>query len=324
MSEAIDVVASSGFLGEVLGSLNAVFASSWVFFVAAVLLVVLLSRSKKRDGFQNDPMRYTMTTPKVLCKDVMHPYGISEMQGKRPYMEDRHIVHGHRKSNQLFSFYGVFDGHGGSFCSQYCLEHMCDNVIQQKAFAEGDMVKAITDGFLLTDKHYLEKANALRRDDGTTAVLVVIPENDPHIYVGNAGDSRAILVKSGGKVTPLSFDHKPNRPDERKRIQNLGGEVIFWGVWRVQGVLAVSRALGDRMLKQFVTAAPEVTRYPTTDDDQFLLIASDGVWDTVTNEDAARIVDQAPDIQVRFERLSNLMRYCVSSDFLEFIAVGFL
>ena len=55
------------------------------------------------------------------------------------------------------------------------------------------------------------------------------------------GDSRAILIQTNGKSIPLSTDQKPNREDEKKRIQSLGGSVIFWGVWRVEGILAVSR-----------------------------------------------------------------------------------
>lgn len=59
------------------------------------------------------------------------------------------------------------------------------------------------------------------------------------IYI--AGDSRCIIVQRGGKMRPMSVDHKPNREDEERRIVQLGGKVIHWGRWRVQGVLAVSR-----------------------------------------------------------------------------------
>lgn len=71
------------------------------------------------------------------------------------------------------------------------------------------------------------------------------------------GDSRAVLSK-GGKAVALSVDHKPNRLDERRRIENAGGVVVWAGTWRVGGVLAVSRAFGDRMLKQYVVAQPDI------------------------------------------------------------------
>lgn len=117
------------------------------------------------------------------------------------------------------------------------------------------------------------------------------------LYVAHAGDSRAILVHSSGSVTPLTSDHKPNRPDERKRVQDLGGSVVFWGVWRVEGILAVSRAIGDRMLKPFVVAEPEVKEHVRTSADWFLVVASDGVWDTISNDDAAEIAMKHDDVQ---------------------------
>jgi len=159
-------------------------------------------------------------------------------------------------------------------------------------------VAALTQGFLLTDKQYLSRANQLGYDDGSTAVLLMM--NKGHIFVGNVGDSRAVLVKADSKAIPLSFDHKPNRPDEKKRITDLGGQVIFWGVWRVEGILAVSRAIGDRQLKTrapLVTAAPEVTQYSRGPSDRFIVLGSDGVWDHISNEDAAKMALAAPDVQ---------------------------
>ena len=58
-----------------------------------------------------------------------------------------------------------------------------------------------------------------------------------------AGDSRGIIVQRGGRARHMSVDHKPNRDDEEARIKKLGGKVVFWGRWRVMGVLAVSRSV---------------------------------------------------------------------------------
>lgn len=124
-----------------------------------------------------------------------------------------------------------------------------------------------------------------------------------NLYVAHAGDSRAILVKAEGKVTALTSDHKPNRPDERKRIQELGGSVVFWGVWRVEGILAVSRAIGDRMLKPLVVAEPEVKEFTRSSDDHFLVVASDGLWDTITNDDAAQLALRHDDPQAAAKHL---------------------
>lgn len=142
---------------------------------------------------------------------------------------------------------------------------------------------------------YLKIANRRNAEDGTTAVTVLV--RGDNIYVAHAGDSRAILVHSEGKVTALTADHKPNRPDERKRIRDLGGSVVFWGVWRVEGILAVSRAIGDRMLKPFVVAEPEIKEVTRSSDDHFIVVASDGLWDTITNEDAAQMAMRFDDPQ---------------------------
>lgn len=78
--------------------------------------------------------------------------------------------------------------------------------------------------------------------------------------------------------------------DETKRINDLGGRVIHWGRWRVEGVLAVSRAIGDARLKPYVTAEPDIVEHDVTDDDMFLVVASDGVWDTMSSDLVAKFV----------------------------------
>lgn len=107
------------------------------------------------------------------------------------------------------------------------------------------------------------------------------------------GDSRAILIQKNGKSLPLSSDHKPNRVDERRRIDELGGSVVFWGVWRVEGILAVSRAIGDRLLKRYVISEPEIQSWNRAEQDHFIVLASDGVWDVLSNEEVGRLVIQS-------------------------------
>lgn len=91
---------------------------------------------------------------------------------------------------------------------------------------------------------------------GSTAVVAVV--TDRYIIVANVGDSRAVLCH-GGIAIPLSFDHKPDRPDERARIEASGGRVIYLNGARVEGILAMSRALGDKYLKEVITSEPEIT-----------------------------------------------------------------
>jgi serine/threonine protein phosphatase PrpC len=125
--------------------------------------------------------------------------------------------------------------------------------------------------------------------DGTTACAVSIV-GGRRVVCANAGDSRAIVVRRDGSIVRLSRDHKPGIPDETRRISELGGRVIYWGRWRVEGLLAVSRSIGDASLKPYITAEPEICEYDIGRDDWFLILSSDGVWDVMDNEEAAHVV----------------------------------
>ncbi len=103
----------------------------------------------------------------------------------------------------------------------------------------------------------------------------------------------------------MSEDHKPNRPDERQRIESAGGVVVWAGTWRVGGVLAVSRAFGDRMLKKYVVAIPDIKEEALAVHDEFIIMASDGLWDVFENQEA---VDFVRDVKVSpsFSQLCHL------------------
>ena len=104
------------------------------------------------------------------------------------------------------------------------------------------------------------------------------------------GDSRCILVKNNGEIKEMSYDHKPNSESERHRITQNGGRVVFFGTWRVEGILAVSRSFGDRLLKRWIIPDCDIIKHKINiNKDLFLILATDGVWDTVSNIDAAKI-----------------------------------
>lgn len=119
---------------------------------------------------------------------------------------------------------------------------------------------------------------------------------DEKLYVAHVGDSRAVLGVKGG-VEELTSDHKPNRTDERERIERVGGTVIHAGTWRVGGVLAVSRSFGNRMLKQFIVAQPEIRLEDLHESTNCLIVASDGLWDVFTNEEAVSLAMKEKDAE---------------------------
>eukprot|EP00300_Choanocystis_sp_HF-7_P014220 c18610_g1_i2.p2 GENE.c18610_g1_i2~~c18610_g1_i2.p2 ORF type:complete len:466 (+),score=123.67 c18610_g1_i2:54-1451(+) len=136
-------------------------------------------------------------------------------------------------------------------------------------------------------------------ESGCTAIAALIttnPSGTRSIVVANAGDSRAVLCR-GGKAVDLSTDHSPNLPEERARIKGAGGVVTADG--RIQGSLNVARALGDFQFKQntslpaerqMVTALPEIQVVELLPEDEFVLIACDGIWNVKTSQQAVDFI----------------------------------
>ncbi|KAM0847293.1 hypothetical protein ACQ4PT_055112 [Festuca glaucescens] len=202
-------------------------------------------------------------------------------------------------------FYGVFDGHGCSHVADACRDRMHELLASdlptttstapsswaaamERSFARMDAEVTTAGGGRAAAASPSCRCESTKCDHvGSTAVVAVV--DDHRVVVANCGDSRAVLCRDGGKPVPLSSDHKPDRPDELARIEAAGGRVIFWEGARVLGVLAMSRAIGDGYLKPFVTAIPEVTVTERTDGDECLILASDGLWDVVSNETACEV-----------------------------------
>lgn len=117
---------------------------------------------------------------------------------------------------------------------------------------------------------------------GSTAVVAIIRHEAPNnvLYVGNVGDTRATLSKNG-TAERLSVDHKATDPQEIARVKSVGGSIMDN---RVAGGLAITRAMGDHAYKNFgVSCSPYVVRHVLRPFDKYLILASDGVWDTISD-----------------------------------------
>ncbi|EPS31816.1 hypothetical protein PDE_06774 [Penicillium oxalicum 114-2] len=258
-------------------------------------------------------------------------YGVSAMQGWRISMEDAHaaILDLHAKYNgpsdqeptdpaQRLAFFGVYDGHGGDKVALFTGENLHKIVSKQESFLKGDIEQALKDGFLATDRAILEDPKYEEEVSGCTASTAIISKHK--IWVANAGDSRSVLgVK--GRAKPLSFDHKPQNEGEKARINAAGGFVDFG---RVNGNLALSRAIGDFEFKkspelspeqQIVTAFPDVTVHEVTDDDEFLVIACDGIWDCQSSQAVVEFVRRGIAAKQDLYRIcENMMDNCLASN----------
>lgn len=154
--------------------------------------------------------------------------------------------------------------------------------------------KLMNDEILKCDKKLLKAAKQANAIGGTTLLLSILDNGS--FWVANVGDSRGVYSTETGQAVPLSFDHKPCQLKEKRRIQEAGGFVSLNGVWRVQGVLATSRALGDFPLKEkkVVVADPDILSFNINDHKmEFAVLASDGLWDTHSNEEVIDILRQS-------------------------------
>jgi len=216
--------------------------------------------------------------------------------------------------------FGVYDGHGGVRAAEYVKQHLFSNLIKHPKFIT-DTKAAIAETYNHTDSEFLKADSSQTRDAGSTASTAIIVGD--RLLVANVGDSRAVISK-GGQAIAVSRDHKPDQSDERQRIEDAGGFVMWAGTWRVGGVLAVSRAFGDKLLKQYVVADPEIKEEVVDSSLEFLILASDGLWDVVTNEEAVAMVKPIQDPQEAADKLLQEASKRGSSDNITVVIVRFL
>ncbi|KAL2317189.1 hypothetical protein Fmac_031065 [Flemingia macrophylla] len=231
-------------------------------------------------------------------------YGVTSVCGRRRDMEDAVSVHPSfsARDEKRFHFFAVFDGHGCSHVATMCKERLHEIVKEEVEKAEEDL-----DWEIMMKKCFGRMDEEVQRWSkskeaptcrcelqtphcdavGSTAVVAVVTPDK--IVVANCGDSRAVLCRNNVAV-PLSDDHKPDRADELVRIEAAGGRVIYWDGPRVLGVLAMSRAIGDNYLKPYVISEPEVTVTERSEGDECLILGSDGLFDTVQNDTACKVV----------------------------------
>jgi len=119
------------------------------------------------------------------------------------------------------------------------------------------------------------------------------------LYIANAGDARGVLFRKG-RALRLTYDHKGTDKQEAKRITDSGGFILSG---RVNGVLAVTRSLGDSSMKEFVVGAPYTTETELTEDDEILILACDGIWDVLDDQAACELVRAIPDPQLAAKTL---------------------
>ncbi|KAJ6915085.1 protein phosphatase 2C 22 isoform X1 [Populus alba x Populus x berolinensis] len=187
------------------------------------------------------------------------------------------------------AFYGVFDGHGGKHASDFACYHLPRFIAEDEDFPV-EVESVIASAFLQTDSAFAEACSLdAALASGTTALAALVVGR--LLVVANAGDCRAVLCRRGNAID-MSNDHKPACSKERKRIEASGG-YVYDGY--LNGLLNVARALGDWHMEGLkgsgsdggpLSAEPELMTRQLTEEDEFIIIGCDGIWDVFRSQNA--------------------------------------
>ena len=184
---------------------------------------------------------------------------------------------------------GVFDGHAGVEAAEWC-RHQLLPTLRLSPHYGCDMRRAVESVFHDVHDRFVRRAAALRVDAGTTATVAVV--RDGMLHIGAAGDSTAVLSRAGVAI-PLTHDHRPDCEAERKQVIARGGCFVeIMGISRVEGRLAVTRSIGDAPLADKITCHPDYSATQLQAEDEFFIVASDGLWDVVGHQEAVQFVAQ--------------------------------
>jgi len=228
-------------------------------------------------------------------------------------MEDTHCVLLNLTGLENWSFFGVFDGHGGDEISTHLSKELINSILNsdQELFQilsnkvssveyENRLKNAISNGFLQLDK----KMRSKFLNSGSTACVCLISPNQ--IYLINCGDSRGFIVGDNNQIKITTKDHNPEDPSEKQRIEKAGG-ILKPREFQISGkkyvssstaksCLAMSRSFGDYFLKtndqceQIIIAEPDIFVYNRSFHDEFLVLATDGIWDKIKNEELKQFI----------------------------------
>jgi serine/threonine protein phosphatase PrpC len=237
---------------------------------------------------------------------------ISE-QGIRLAMEDAYYLETNFGSmNWIFG--GIYDGHSGGYAAQFAAERLHQIFLRQ-------FLSRMIPGQAFINA-YETVSNELKfQDSGTVAVNFLI--KDGAIYTANVGDARAIIV-DGDRVIQLTTDHRLDNPEEKQRIENMGGKIISPYIVTDKGGLMPTRTIGDEYFKTVgVIATPTVNEYSIQHDDMILIAGCDGLFDFIGNEEIADFARQIQEPKQLLERLKKEVLYIRNgTDNLTIIAVG--
>ncbi|KAF9682521.1 hypothetical protein SADUNF_Sadunf05G0117500 [Salix dunnii] len=254
--------------------------------------------------------RSSSTSGKGKNHEGLIKYGFSLVKGKANHpMEDYHVAKFVQVQRHELGLFAIYDGHLGDSVPAYLQKHLFSNILKEEEFWD-DPNRSISKAYERTDQAILSNSSDLGRGGSTAVTAILI--NGERLWVANVGDSRAVLSR-GGQAMQMTVDHEPNT--ERGSIENRGGFVsnmpgevvlklfmhivqivlLLGDVPRVNGQLAVSRAFGDKSLKSHLRSDPDIQEIDINNNTEVLVLASDGLWKVMSNQEAVDIARRIKD-----------------------------
>ncbi|KAI7739980.1 hypothetical protein M8C21_004395 [Ambrosia artemisiifolia] len=227
-----------------------------------------------------------MRSEKMEKPTVRYGYAAQSRKGEDYFMMKTDCLRVPGQQSTSFSVFAIFDGHNGNAAALYSRDNLLNHILSAipRGLGREEWLQA------------LPRALVAGQTSGTTATFVIVDRWT--VTVASVGDSRCILDTQGGGVTVLTVDHRlEENQEERERVKASGGEVgrlsILGGAeigplrcW--PGGLCLSRSIGDMDVGEFIVPIPYVKQVKLSNAGGRLIIASDGIWDAVSSETAAK------------------------------------
>jgi protein phosphatase PTC1 len=284
--------------------------------IALGIAALIVARKKKSTERARKRMMNSTTYPgvieelglvplKPLTLTAVKQVGVSTDQNSmyRRTMEDEHVVVDKFADNDNQFYIAVYDGHGGKKTADYVKEHLHVSIAKELKSGDVSIEETFKKTFLAIDT----KIKNTNEKSGSTAAVALITVKDGKklLHTANCGDAR-IVLKRGKDALRMTIDHKATDPDEQKRIKDMGGIILSD---KVGASLAVTRAFGDSELKEWVSAEPYIKSVELGPEDTHLIVACDGLWDVVSDQEA---VDQLTSSQSAQELSDKLLKLALA------------
>ena len=254
-------------------------------------------------------------------KDINYYYMEFANKEHRKTMEDFHLELPNLNINNLnIKLFGIFDGHSGFEVSKFCSENFSKYFIKEfsKFSSPNDeqIIKILNNIFSTIDNDINTKLN-FSNSVGSTATILFIYNNK--FFCANVGDSKCFIIKKDNKINLITKDHNCLDEEETKRIKESGG-IVFNK--RVFGTLMLTRSLGDKEMKQYGVISKPYIYYDNLNEINFIIIASDGVWDVINEKDLLELSKNCKDNQVLCKKIMDLTKERDSRDNISILVVN--